>query len=136
MGTCGTKLRKRNPDAKRAGVPMPQCYVPFPTTVEDFESFSDASILKSFTPLIARAKRDIANKVAPPDQMGGPYQIEVRVPSFATKDLSIYDSAQEMLEVIEAFKQSYDVSRFSVCSTRKTSNLTSKVLCVLLPRLF
>lgn len=79
--------------------PLPEVFIPYPTTLEEFETFGAANISKSLTVLGIKAAKDATRPE--PDQLEGFYQVHFTIPQ---PDILITHPATEAQSVIAEFK--------------------------------
>jgi hypothetical protein len=87
MGTCASGNNR----------PLKDVYIPYPTSLEDFQTFGHVNIMKSLHFLASKARKDVKKPGA--QQLEGPYIIK---PLTGAKivEMAVTDPSLEVLKII------------------------------------
>lgn len=107
MGTCTSSTR-----------PLRDVFIPFPTTLEDFQTFGHVNMLKCLHLLNARARREASKPGS--EQLQGPYTIKAGKGA-TISDVVVLEPAIEIQRIMTEYARR-DVSRCPCVSLRGVEN--------------
>lgn len=102
MGVCQSDMR-----------PLQDVFIPFPSTLESFQTFGHDNLLKCLHVLANRAKREKGKQG--PQQLMGPYAIHMRG-SPAASDLVISEPGPEVIRLLQDYSSLGVSAAGTVCS--------------------
>jgi hypothetical protein len=78
--------------------PLKDVYIPYPTSLEDFQTFGHVNIMKSLHFLASKARKDAKKPGA--QQLAGPYAIKPLSTGAKIVEMAVTDPSLEVLKVI------------------------------------